>query len=168
MIVSQIVAMAENRVIGRDGGMPWHLPEDFKFFKATTMGHCIIMGRKTWDSIGRALPGRQSIVVSRSPEFKPPIGVICKSSVEDAIAYCQNHQERWGDECFIIGGGEIYRQSLPKVNRIYLTKVHMTVEGDTSYPEISPSEFRQVKLEAHLEAAVPFTFTTLERVEAER
>jgi dihydrofolate reductase len=160
MIVSQIVAMSENRVIGVAGGMPWHIPEDFKFFKQTTMGHAMIMGRKTWTSIGRALPGRLTIVVSRDQNLDVPAGVIRKSSIESAIDYCDGVQTKWGDECFIVGGGEIYQQTLPITNRIYLTTVHKYVEGDTTYPEFSQFPFQQVKSEQHLDAPIPFTFST--------
>lgn len=155
--------MSENRVIGRDGGMPWHIPEDFKFFKKTTMGHAMIMGRKTWDSIGRPLPGRLSIVISRSASLDLPDGVLQCASVDEAIQQCDALRSQWGDECFIVGGGEIYRQTLPMTNRIYLTVVHKMIDGDTFYPEFSPNEFKQTKSEAHLSAPLPFTFTTWER-----
>lgn len=164
MIVSHIVAMSENRVIGKDGGMPWHIPEDFKFFKNTTMGHALIMGRKTWDSIGRPLPGRLSLVVSRSNSLKLPQDVVQCPSVQDALRYCETSKDQWGDECFIVGGGEIYRQTLPLTNRIYLTIIHQTVSGDTTYPDFSAQEFEQVKNEAHLSAPIPFSFTTWERI----
>lgn len=165
MIVSQIVAMSENRVIGIAGGMPWHIPEDFKFFKQKTMGHAMIMGRKTWASIGRALPGRLSIVVSRDQSLTLPQGVILKSSVEAAISYCESVQKTWGEECFIVGGGEIYRQTLDVTSRIYLTTVHKHVEGDTTYPEISKSTFKQLQTEEHLDAPIPFTFSTWVRTQ---
>jgi len=166
MIISHIVAMSENRVIGRDGGMPWHIPEDFKFFKKTTMGHAMIMGRKTWDSIGRPLPGRLSIVVSRTASLDLPEGVIQCASVDEALQKCDALREHWGEECFIVGGGEIYRQTLPLTNRIYLTVVHKTIDGDTFYPEFPTSAFKQTKSEAHPSAPLPFTFTTWERRES--
>ena len=164
MIISHIVAMSENRVIGRDGGMPWHIPEDFRHFKKTTMGHAMIMGRKTWDSIGRCLPGRLTIVVTRNRAFSVPPEVVIKPSINDAIEYCKAHTNQWGDECFIVGGGEIYRQSQNITDRIYLTTIHTTVSGDTSYPEFSSADFQQVKSEAHLDAPLPFTFSTWERI----
>ena len=164
MIVSHIVAMSENRVIGRAGGMPWHLPEDFKFFKNTTMGHVIIMGRKTYQSIGRLLPGRLTIIITREKSYQAPSGALAMSSIESAIKYCQNHQSEWGDECFIVGGGEIYSQSLNLVDRVYLTTVHTVTDGDTFYPEIPPNTFKQTKSEAHLDAPLPFTFITFDRV----
>ena len=167
MIISHIVAMAENRVIGRAGGMPWHIPEDFKFFKATTMGHALIMGRKTWDSIGRVLPGRLTIIVTRNTDFIAPENVIVKPSIESAIEYCELHKSQWGDECFIVGGGDIYKQSMNLTNRIYLTMVHNHVEGDTYYPEVPQSEFLKIKSDPHLDAAVPYTFTTWERTHSQ-
>ena len=165
MIISHIVAMSENRIIGRQGGMPWHIPEDFKFFKQTTMGHAMIMGRKTWESIGRPLPGRLSIVISHSDSLLLPEGVLRFRSVADAIEYCKTMRSKWGDECFIVGGGEIYRQTLHLTNRIYLTIIHKVIDGDTFYPELPLKEFKQIKSEAHLSAPLPFTFTTWERVD---
>jgi dihydrofolate reductase len=164
MIISHIAAMAQNRVIGRAGGMPWHIPEDFKFFKATTMGHAMIMGRKTWESIGKPLPGRLTIVVTKNSKLILPEGVILAPSIKEALRYCHEHRATWGSECFIVGGGEIYKESLPRANRIYLTLVHQTVDGDTFYPEISTAEFHQIKCEPHLDGPVPFSFTTWERL----
>lgn len=163
MFIHHIVAMAENHVIGRAGGMPWHIPEDFKFFKSTTMNHAMIMGRKTWDSIGRALPGRATVVVTRSKDFKAPQGVIVKPTVDEAIAWCKDHAQTWGAEVFVVGGGEIYRQTLPFVDKVYLTKVHSEVEGDTTYPEFSTEEFSLISSTPHLDAEVPFTFLTYQR-----
>jgi dihydrofolate reductase len=165
MIISHIVAMSENRVIGVAGGIPWHIPQDFKFFKQTTMGHAMIMGRKTWASIGRALPGRLTIVVSRDHNLKLPEGVILKASVEAAINYCESVQNKWGHECFIVGGGDIYRQTLPLTNRIYLTTVHKHIEGDTTYPEFSKSTFKELNSDSHLDAPIPFTFSTWVRTD---
>jgi dihydrofolate reductase len=120
-----IVAMAENRVIGKAGTIPWHLPEDFKFFKGTTMGHAIVMGRKTFESIGKPLPGRQNIVLSRTmPETQ---GVTIVRSPEEL---CEPTD---GRDLFVIGGEEIYRLLLPRVQEIYVTKVPRTVEGDTHF-----------------------------------
>ena len=166
MIVSHIAAMSENRVIGRAGGMPWHIPEDFKFFKETTMGHAMIMGRKTWDSIGRALPGRLTIVVTRDKKFSAPDGVLVKLTIDDAVKYCESHQEHWGNECFIVGGGEIYKQTINLANRLYLTVIHQSVDGDTFYPEIPEREFRQIKNEPRENDSFKFSFTTWERVRA--
>jgi len=126
-MIKAIVAMAENRVIGNAGTIPWHLPEDFKFFKATTMGHAILMGRKTYESIGRPLPGRENIVLSRTmPETA---GVTVIRSLDEL------KEPTDGRDLFVIGGEEIYRLLLPKVQELYVTKVPRTIEGDTRFPE---------------------------------
>jgi dihydrofolate reductase len=165
MKVSHIVAMSSNRAIGRNGGMPWHIPKDFRFFKETTMGHAMIMGRKTWESIGKALPGRKTIVVTRSQDLKVPSEVLVMTSVEAALSWCRDNQTTWGDECFIVGGGDIYRQTISKADRIYLTEVHKVIDdGDTFYPPIPDDAFRKVRSDAHPDEPIPFTFTTWDRV----
>jgi dihydrofolate reductase len=126
-MIKAIVAMAENRVIGNAGTIPWHLPEDFKFFKATTMGHAILMGRKTYESIGKPLPGRENIVLSRTMSSTPGVTVI--SSLEDL------KEQTDGRDLFVIGGEEIYRLLLPKVQELYVTKVPREIEGDTRFPD---------------------------------
>ena len=119
--------MAENRVIGNAGTIPWHLPEDFKFFKATTMGHAILMGRKTYESIGKPLPGRENIVLSRTmPETQ---GITVIRSLDEL------KEPSDGRDLFVIGGEEIYRLRLPKVKELYVTKVPRVIEGDTRFPE---------------------------------
>ena len=126
-MIKAIVAMAENRVIGQGGTIPWHLPEDFKFFKATTMGHAILMGRKTYASIGKPLPGRENIVLSRTMPETPGVTVIRSlDELKDPAV---------GRDLFVIGGEEIYRLLLPKVQELYVTKVPRTIEGDTHFPE---------------------------------
>lgn len=136
---SLIVAMSENRVIGRGGQLPWHLSADLRRFRHLTMGHTIIMGRKTFESIGKPLPGRNSIVISRQPGYQPP-GVRVARSLEDA------ERMAGGDsEVFFIGGGQLYRQALPRVERIYLTLVHATVDGDTDFPELPPERWTVVQ-----------------------
>ena len=126
-MIKAIVAMAENRVIGQGGTIPWHLPEDFKFFKATTMGHAILMGRKTYESIGKPLPGRVNIVLSRTMPETPGITVI--RSLDEL------KEPADGRDLFVIGGEEIYRLLLPKVQELFVTKVPRTIEGDTHFPE---------------------------------
>ena len=126
-MIKAIVAMSENRVIGKAGNIPWHLPEDFKFFKATTMGHAILMGRKTFESIGRPLPGRENIVLSRTISEMPGVTVI--RSLEELKKLTD------GRDLFVIGGAEIYRLLLPSVQELYVTKVPRTVEGDAYFPE---------------------------------
>jgi dihydrofolate reductase len=129
-----IAAMAENRVIGRGADIPWHLPEDFKFFKRTTTGHVLVMGRKTFESIGRPLPGRETIVLSRRGFSYP--GVRCVS----ALGGVPTHSD--GREVFICGGAEIYRQSLPLCSELFLTHVKRTVEGDALFPEFETAFHR--------------------------
>ena len=126
-MIKAIVAMAENRVIGNAGTIPWHLPEDFKFFKATTMGHAILMGRKTYESIGKPLPGRENIVLSRTMSETPGVTVI--QSIDDLKEPTDRR------DLFVIGGEEIYRLLLPRVEELYVTKVPRQIEGDTHFPD---------------------------------
>jgi dihydrofolate reductase len=133
--ITLVAAMSRNRVIGRHGEMPWHLPADLKHFKAITLGYPVIMGRRTFDSIGRALPGRRNVVISRSrPEL--PDGVELASSLEEALASCGDV-----DRVMVIGGGEIYRQSLELARRLELTLIDAEIEGDTHFPEIDLREW---------------------------
>ena len=127
--------MADNGVIGVGGGLPWHLPEDLKHFKRLTMGHTVIMGRRTWDEVGRPLPGRRNIVVTRQPGFRAS-GAEVAGSVDEAIARAAGE-----GEVFVIGGGEVYRQALPVAGRLVLTHVHARVEGDTTFPQIAPEDW---------------------------
>ena len=129
-MLSLIVAMAENRVIGKDGDLPWHLPADLKHFKATTMGKPVIMGRRTWAEVGKPLPGRRNVVISRQPEFVAP-GAEVVDSLDTAL-------ERVADaeEIMIIGGAQIYAEALPRVDRIYRTLVCGEPEGDTFFPPV--------------------------------
>ena len=131
-MVSLIVAMSSNRVIGRDGDLPWHLPADLRHFKKTTMGHHLIIGRATWDEVGKPLPGRTMVVVTRNRDFSAD-GVLIAHSVEEALALARDDNEP-----FIGGGAEIYRQALVAdvVERLYITRVHARVEGDTFFPPI--------------------------------
>ena len=129
-MIKAIVAMAENRVIGNAGTIPWHIPEDFKFFKATTMGHAILMGRKTYESIGKPLPGRENIVLSRTMLETPGVTVIRSIDELKEPEFTQG-----GRDLFVIGGEEIYRLLLPRVQELYVTKVPRTIDGDTHFPE---------------------------------
>ena len=127
-ILSVIVAMARNRVIGIDNTLPWRLPEDLKHFKALTMGHHIVMGRKTYESIGRPLPGRTTVIVSRDPAYRVE-GCLTAPSIDAAIAACA------GDaEIFFVGGAEMYAQVLPRADRLYLTEIQADFEGDAWFP----------------------------------
>ena len=130
MRYSLIVAMSENRVIGCGGGLPWRLSADLRRFKRLTMGHHIVMGRKTYGSIGRPLPGRTSVVISRDPNYAPD-GVLVARSIDQAKRLASEDTE-----AFFIGGGEIYRQVLAEVDRIYVTLVHAEIDGDTLFPEL--------------------------------
>ena len=144
MIVSIIAAVADNGVIGRDGGLPWHLPADLKHFKKLTTGHHMVMGRRTWDSIGcRPLPGRPTIVVSRDPAFVAE-GARVARSVDQALELAAG-----ADEVFIAGGQAIYREALPVADRVYLTRVHARFEGDTFFPGFDASGWRVVVEERH-------------------
>lgn len=140
-IVSLIVAADERGGIGRDGGLPWHLPDDLKRFKALTMGKPMVMGRRTWESIGRPLPGRRSLVVSRQRNVEIP-GAEVVNSFEDALLAA-------GDvpEVCVIGGAELYRAALPRADLVHLTRVHGTVEADTFLPPLDPAEWEQVSCE---------------------
>jgi len=160
MRISIIVATSANNVIGADGGLPWHLPEDLQKFKATTMGKPMIMGRATWDSIGRALPGRRSIVLTRQTGFDAP-GAEVVGSVDEALAAAGDV-----DEVMIIGGGEIYRQFLPMTDRIYMTRLEAEIEGDTRFPELDMAQWQVVSAEEYPAVAdreFGFTIEVLDR-----
>jgi dihydrofolate reductase len=143
MKISLIVAMSTNRVIGRAGELPWRLSADLRRFKRLTMGHAIIMGRRTFESIGRALPGRRSIVVSRQRGFSAD-GVQVATSPEEALRMVGEDSE-----VFFIGGAEIYRQALPLAGRLYLTRVNANVPGDTYFPPLDLSNWRLVEASHH-------------------
>lgn len=161
VVLSHIVAAAENGVIGSGGGLPWHLPEDLKFFKDKTKGHAIIMGRKTFESIGRPLPNRLNVIVTRQKGYAPD-GTVVFSSLPEAIAHCKANTQTWGNEIFIAGGGEIFEQSLDLVDRIYLTRIHREIPGDTYYPDLPSDRFSEVERRERQEP-IPFTFLTFER-----
>lgn len=152
-----IAAVADNRAIGRDNALMWHISEDMKYFRKVTAGSPVIMGRKTYESIGRPLPKRRNIVVSRS--LKTLEGVETVRSLDEAFALAGN-----GGQCFVIGGGEIYRQAIGKVDRMYITLVHCTIEdADTFFPEISPEEWKEETrsgLMHDLESGLDFEFAT--------
>jgi len=144
---SMIVAMAENRVIGINNNLPWYLPNDLKYFKQVTMGKPILMGRKTYESIGKPLPGRTNIVITRNESWQAN-GVKVVHSLEDAFSLANSIVEIDGqDEMMVIGGDQIYQTSLPAIDRIYLTKVHAEVDGDAYFPELDWSEWKEVARE---------------------
>ena len=147
MRLAVIVAQSENRVIGRNNKLPWHLPEDLKYFKSVTMGKAIIMGRKTYDSIGRPLPGRTNIVVSRNANYQQP-GVEVVHDLPSAIKQAESLAIISGnDEALIIGGSQLYQQALPFADRLYLTQVHHQVDGDAYFPEIFDADWELVERE---------------------
>ncbi|BAQ77521.1 MULTISPECIES: dihydrofolate reductase [Pseudomonas] len=142
--LSLIAALAQNRVIGVDNSMPWHLPGDFKFFKATTLGKPIIMGRKTWDSLGRPLPGRLNIVVSRQTGLVLE-GAEVYPSLEAAVARAEEWAlEQGASELMLIGGAQLYSQGLEQADRLYLTRVALNPEGDAWFPEFDEQQWKRV------------------------
>lgn len=160
--IALIAAMDRNRVIGSDNQMPWHLPDDLRFFKATTLGKPVVMGRKTFESIGeRPLPKRRNLVVSRRSDYAPD-GVEVFPSIDAALAACSE-----APEVMIIGGGELYRQTLPFANRLYVTRVDTTVSGDTLFPAWSETEWTIVQSLPHAkdeQHPYAFEFQTFERL----
>ncbi|PAK36288.1 dihydrofolate reductase [Peribacillus simplex] len=138
-MISLIVAMDQNRVIGNNNKLPWHLPADLQYFKKVTMGHPIVMGRKTFESIGRVLPGRENVIVTRNQEFKAE-GCVVLHDIAQIKMFADNHEE----EVFVIGGAEIFKEILPFTDRLYITEIHETFEGDTFFPEIDENEWDEV------------------------
>jgi len=166
MKISLVWAMAQNRVIGRNNQLPWYLPEDLKYFKRITLGKPVIMGRKTFDSIGKPLPGRTNIVVTRNHDWSFE-GVRTLDSLEAARELCENQAIVDGtEEAMIIGGAEIYRQAMPLADRLYLTEVHADVEGDATFPEFDRSQWQEIARE-DFEASGPnpynYSFIILEK-----
>jgi dihydrofolate reductase len=151
-----VVVVAEGGVIGKDGKLPFHIPEDLRHFKSTTMGHAVLMGRKTYESIGKALPGRRNIVVSRTPGFVAP-GCEIATSLQEAISLARATDS----EPHVIGGGALYQAALPLATRIYLTEVHRACEGDTFFPPLDLHEWREVARRRGTTEGVEFV--TLER-----
>lgn len=167
MRLAIIVAQAENRVIGINNKLPWHLPEDLRYFKQVTMSKPIIMGRKTYESIGRPLPGRTNIVISRQEGYAPE-GVKVVPSLEAAIELAENICVIDGaEEAMVIGGAQIYEQALTRADRLYLTQVHASVEGDAWFPAFAKEEWREAGRE-DFTAMEPnpydYSFIVLDRV----
>jgi len=160
-IITLITAYAANRTIGRDNALPWHLPADFAHFKRTTLGHPVVMGRKTWESLGRALPGRVNVVVSRQAGYQA-IGAQVVASLEEALAAC-------GDvpRVFVIGGAQLYAQALPLANEVIATEVHACVAGDAFFPVLPGDEWREVSRTAQpVENGYAYDFVVYERAAA--
>ncbi len=160
MSLSVIAAVAENAVIGHENRLPWHLPADLKRFKQLTLGHPILMGRRTWESIGRPLPGRRSVVITGNRSYEAP-GAEVAHSLADAVAACDGT-----DEAFVIGGASLFREALAKATRVYLTRVHATPPGDVWFPEESLRGWRvreEIPYPADERHAHAMTFYVLER-----
>lgn len=154
-----IVAMDERGLIGRDGQLPWRLPEDLKHFRRLTVGKTVLMGRKTWDSLGKPLPDRENWVVSRNAAFRPA-GARVFDSLEAALASPR------ATDLVAIGGEAVFRAALPRARRLYLTRVHATVDGDVYFPAFDAAQFREVERADHpadAKHAFPYSFITLER-----
>jgi dihydrofolate reductase len=157
--ISLVVAMDETGVIGRDGALPWRLPEDLRHFRRLTLGKTVLMGRKTWDSLGKPLDGRRNWVLTRNPGFRPA-GCEVFATLDAALAA---HRE---GELVVIGGAELYRQALPLADTLHVTRVHARVPGDTKFPDWAPDDFRQTRIEHHPaddRHAHAYSFVTLER-----
>jgi|FLYM01.1.fsa_nt_gi dihydrofolate reductase len=164
MKLAHIVAASENNVIGVNNTLPWDIPEDMKFFRDKTKGKALIMGRKTFESVGHPLPKRLNVVITRQPGFSSPHeNVVVVPDLQSAIKHCEKVQHIYGDEVFIIGGGEIFKQSLPIVDVIYLTRIHQKFDGDIFYPDIPKGMFAEVERRERTEP-IPFTFLTYTKV----
>jgi dihydrofolate reductase len=162
-LISLLVAASENGVIGRDNGMPWHLPDDLKHFKALTLGKPVLMGRRTFDSIGRPLPGRTNLVLTRSPEWSVP-GVTVVADLDAAIRAAAG-----AAELVVAGGAQVYALALPRATRIYLTRIHASVNGDTHLPDIDLAQWQETARALHpADARHPYamSFVTLQKLAA--
>lgn len=163
--VSVIAALAKNRVIGVENRLPWRLPEDLAHFKALTLGHPVLMGRKTFESLGRPLPGRTNVVITRNRDYRPA-GCLVADSIPAAIALCRD-----ADEVFFIGGAELYAQAIPLADRLYLTEVDIDATGDAWFPDYDRSAFREVSrvpCTGSQGDALRFDFVVLERIASAR
>lgn len=161
MRVSLIAAVAENGVIGRNNALPWRLPADLRRFRRITMGHPIVMGRRSYEAIGRPLPGRTNIVVTRRSDYTAP-GCTVVHSLDEALARAAG-----APETFVIGGAQLYAEALPRAHRLYLTRVHAEIPGDTLFPPVDWSPWREIEREHHEadpEHAHAYTFITFERI----
>jgi dihydrofolate reductase len=169
-MIAHIVAAAKNGVIGREGDLPWSIPEDMKWFRDRTKGHALIMGRKTFEAVEHPLPHRLNVVVTRQKNYIPndgkkapnaPVHVV--TTIEEGIAYCRERASQYGNEIFIIGGGEIYHQSVKHVDTIYLTRIHRDYPGDATYPNPDLTQFKLVEqIDRH--DPEPFSFLTYKRI----
>ena len=162
MMISMIAAMAHDRVIGKDNQMPWHLPADLAHFKRVTLGKPVLMGRKTFESIGRPLPGRRNLVISRNPDYQAE-GIEVVGSVEAALALLAGSSV---EELMVIGGGHLYAEMLPSANCLYLTRIDLAVEGDTRFPAFDDGQWQRIACESHPadeKNPHPYSFETWQR-----
>ena len=159
-MLSIIVALSENNVVGKDNGLPWKLSADLKRLKSLTMGHHIIMGRRTWESLGRPLPGRINVVITTDKNYKAEGGVVVHS-LNEAIKISSHD-----NEAFIFGGGKIFKEALSMVNKIYMTRVHKNIDGDTYFPHLNVNDWKEMDREnfsADEKNQFDYSFITLER-----
>lgn len=162
MRLSILVAMAKNRVIGQNNQLPWHLPADLKHFKFLTMGQTIVMGRKTYESIGRPLPGRENIIITRQSGYDVQ-GATVVNSLEDALLICEE-SSTINNESFIIGGEKLYRQTLDICQRMYITEIQRNFEGDVVFPEFDRNNWEEIQRDKHIsDAQIEYHFVILER-----
>lgn len=165
MVINLVVAATENNVIGKDNRLLWHLPNDMAFFKNTTWGMPVIMGRKTFESMGKPLKGRTNIVISSKKNYPPDSSVVKASSIDEAVDVAAHTDAK---ECYVIGGGEIYKLSWPMATRIYLTRVHAELDGDTFFPAIDEQEWNLVssnRFEADEKHAFAYSFEVWQRID---
>lgn len=155
--ISIIAAMAANRAIGINNTLPWHLPEDLKRFKELTMGHHIVMGRKTYDSIGKPLPGRTTVIVTRNMDYAVP-GCMAANSLDAALTAALGD-----NEVFFVGGADLYRQVMPIANRIYLTEIQRVYDGDAFFPEFDPKQWQETARDKHQGKDFEYHYVTYDR-----
>ena len=162
MKIALIAAMDQNRAIGYQGSIPWNLPEDLKFFRNMTRGHPVIMGRSTYESIGKLLPKRENIILTRNPDY-PVSGAETYASLEAAFETLKSKLKE-DDMVFVIGGGQIYEQALPYATHMYVTYIHQTFDGDAFFPSWNAKEWKETWREDHLDHVIPHSYVLLERI----
>ncbi len=170
MIISQIAAVAQNGVIGGGNTLLWDLPADMKHFRDTTRGHTVIMGRKTFESIGKPLPNRKNIVITRDASYTHD-GIDVVGSLEEALRLAALEQGKEFEEnqeeveVFVIGGGEIYKQAMEKANKLYITEIHQDFEGDTLFPTIDKNIWKETVREDHKDESIPYSFIEYKKID---
>ena len=164
IILSHIAAVSKNNILGYKNKLPWHIPEDLEYFYRMTKHKALIMGRKTFESLGKALPHRLNVVLSRDKGFKPKRAKVF-SSFEEALNFCKTSKmiNKYGREIFIGGGGEIYKQTLPLADRLYISRIHREYKGDAFYPEIPKNLFKETE-RLDRKTPVPFSFLTYDKI----